>query len=106
MRTKLCLPLAALLLLAVPATGQEKSFWNANIPLLSYRIPPAPAGYRPEFLDLNGDGKQDAVKTVTRDDIPVLWLDDDGNMKEGTRKGTSSTTASWWTATKTGSMTS
>ena len=87
MRTKHRLALAALLLLAIPAAGQEKTFWNANIPLQSYRIPPAPAGYRPEFLDLNGDGKQDAVKTVTRDDIPVLWLDDDGNMKQGDTEG-------------------
>ena len=87
MRTKLSLPVAALLLLAMPAVGQQKSYWNDNIPLQSYRIPPAPVGYQPEFLDLNGDGRQDAVKTITRDSLAVLWLDDDGNMKPGDTEG-------------------
>ena len=84
-----CLILAAMLL-ALPATGQEegaKTYWNARIPLQSYRIPPAPVGYQPEFLDLNGDGRQDAVKTITRDSLAVLWLDDDGNMKPGDTEG-------------------
>ena len=78
------------MLLSLLASAQGKNdgrYWNAGIPLQSYRIPPAPLGYQPEFLDLNGDGKQDAVKTVTRDDIPVLWLDDDNNMKAGDTEG-------------------
>lgn len=55
--------------------------------LIPYRIVPAPADYTPKFLDLNSDGRQDAVLTVTNVDIPVLWLDDDGNMKNGDREG-------------------
>lgn len=51
------------------------------------RLPPPPPGYKPENLDLNGDGKPDAIKSVTHNDIPILWLDDDGNMKEGDLEG-------------------
>ncbi|MDE8697806.1 hypothetical protein PZH42_27505, partial [Bacteroides cellulosilyticus] len=32
-------------------------------------------------------GKPDAIKTVTHNNIPILWLDDDGNMKDGDLEG-------------------
>jgi len=81
------LVLTVLSLLPCAYASAQNRYWNDNIPVQSYRIPPAPVGFQPEFLDLNNDGRQDAVKTVTRDDIPVLWLDDDNNMKEGDREG-------------------
>ncbi|WP_337752455.1 hypothetical protein [Coprobacter fastidiosus] len=39
------------------------------------------------YGDLNGDGKPDAIKSVTVNDTPILWLDDDANMKEGDIEG-------------------
>lgn len=64
-----------------------QTFWNMASPMIAHRLPPAPVGYQPEYLDLNSDGKADAIKTITINDIPVLWLDDDGNMKPGDTEG-------------------
>ena len=46
-----------------------------------------PVGERPEFLDLNGDGRQDAVKSFIHGNLPLLWLDEDGNMAAGDTEG-------------------
>ncbi len=62
-------------------------YWNSNTHLMPLRLPPAPKGFTPEYLDINGDGKVDAIKTVTHNGIPVLWLDDDGNMTRGDLEG-------------------
>lgn len=83
----------AVLLLWVGVAGKswaqetKKSYWNLRTQLTPLRLPPPPPGYKPENLDLNGDGKPDAIKSVTHNDIPILWLDDDGNMKEGDLEG-------------------
>ena len=67
-----------------PASGK---YWNAATPLTPYRLPPPPADYQPTYIDLNGDGKPDAIMSVTANGIPVLWLDDDGSMKHGDLEG-------------------
>lgn len=69
------------------AQESPKEYWNIRTQLTPLRLPPPPVGYKPEYLDLNGDGKPDAIKSVTHNDIPILWLDDDGNMKEGDLEG-------------------
>ena len=58
--------------------------WNQGLQIMPLRIP---VGKNPEFMDLNGDGRQDAVKSYIYDDIAILWLDEDGNMKEGDIEG-------------------
>jgi len=70
------------LLAALQAVAQP--YWNQGSRIMPLRIP---VGERPEFLDLNGDGRQDAVKSYIYDDIPILWLDEDGNMREGDIEG-------------------
>ena len=74
--------LAALLIL--PLAGLAQPYWNQKLKIMPLR---APVGERPEFMDLNGDGRQDAVKSYIRGDVPILWLDEDGNMKEGALEG-------------------
>lgn len=69
------------------AQETKKNYWNLRTQLMPLRLPPPPSGYKPEYLDLNRDGKPDAIKSVTHNDIPILWLDDDGNMKEGDLEG-------------------
>lgn len=69
------------------AQESPKEYWNIRTQLTPLRLPPPPVGYKPEYLDLNGDGKPDAIKSVTHNNIPILWLDDDGNMKEGDLEG-------------------
>lgn len=65
----------------------EKAYWNSHTQLIPMRLPSPPAGFKPEYLDLNGDGKPDAIKSMTHNNTPILWLDDDGNMKEGDLEG-------------------
>lgn len=62
-------------------------YWNQRLQVGSFRMPLPPAGFQPEYLDLNGDGRPDAIRSVTIDDIPILWLDDDGDMKRGDLEG-------------------
>jgi hypothetical protein len=56
-------------------------YWNNKLPVVSFRLPPPPVNYRPEPVDITGDGKPDVIYSCTRDSIPVLWIDDDGDMK-------------------------
>ena len=78
----------AVLLLWVGVAGKswaqetKKSYWNLRTQLTPLRLPPPPPGYKPENLDLNGDGKPDAIKSVTSQRYTNLWVDDDGNMKK------------------------
>lgn len=65
----------------------EPGYWNAHSCLTAFRLPPAPSGYSLEYLDLNEDGRPDGIRTVTVGDVPVLWLDDDGNMEYGATEG-------------------
>ena len=69
-------------LLAYEIRAQEVSlpYWNAMTQLTPFRLPPPSAAVTPEYLDLNEDGKPDAIRTQTYKGIAVLWLDDDGNM--------------------------
>ena len=73
---------AVLVLTALSAAAQP--YWNQKLRILPLR---APVGERPEFMDLNGDGRQDAVKSYIAGDVPILWLDEDGNMAEGALEG-------------------
>lgn len=69
------------------AQEPSEGYWNMRTRLTPLRLPPPPVGYEPEYLDLNKDGRPDAIKSVTHKDVPVLWLDDDGNMKKGDLEG-------------------
>lgn len=72
--------LNAILLNAQSVNKGNVQYWNSNTQIGSFRLPPPPMGHKPEYIDLNGDGKPDAIKSMTHNNIPILWLDDDGNM--------------------------
>ena len=78
-----CLPL----LPCQAQSSEPRKYWNSGTPLTPYRLPPPPIGYQPTYIDLDGDGKPDAIISVTANDIPVLWLDNDGTMKYGDLEG-------------------
>lgn len=67
--------------------AQSKKYWNENTHLVPMRLPLPPAGFKPTLIDLNGDGKPDAIKSALADSTPILWLDDDGNMTWNDREG-------------------
>lgn len=77
------------LLAAVGAQAQESPYWNAGSQLTPFRLAPAPAGYAVQRIDLDDDGDPDLLKTVTLDGTPVLWIDDDDDMKATDREGDS-----------------
>ena len=72
---------------AVQALPYNRNYWNQKLQIEPFRLPLPPVGYQVTYLDLNGDGKPDAIKSITINDTPILWLDDDGNMKEGDMEG-------------------
>jgi len=65
----------------------DSIYWNTNTQLLPLRLPPAPIGHVPEYIDLDGDGKPDVLRTITSTGIPVQWIDDDGTMQYGDLEG-------------------
>ena len=69
------------------ALPYDQKYWNQKLQIEPFRLPLPPVGYQVEYIDLNGDRKPDAIKSVTLNDTPILWLDDDGNMKEGDIEG-------------------
>ena len=78
-------------LIILPASAQQTdAYWNNKLRIVSFRLPPPPLGYTPKVVDLNGDGKPDAIFSMTRDSIPVLWLDDNGDMKWNDLEGDTS----------------
>lgn len=84
----LLLAAGALLTSAQEPSAQESNrYWNANTLLIPYRLPPAPAGHTPTYIDLDGDGDPDILRTVTAKDIPVQWIDDDDDMQNGCLEG-------------------
>lgn len=84
------LALYAGLITASPAYCDESDYWNSDTKLLPLRLPPAPQGHKPVYIDLDGDGRPDAIRTLTHKGITVLWLDDDRNMKKGDTAGDTS----------------
>lgn len=79
--------LGALVVFVAQALPYDRKYWNQKLQIEPFRLPLPPVGYQVEYVDLNGDGKPDAIKSVTVNDTPILWLDDDGNMKEGDIEG-------------------
>src|SRR3546814_5595792 len=41
------------------------SYWNEGLKIVSYRLPPPPVGYQPEFKELDGDGDPDRSEAHT-----------------------------------------
>ena len=48
-------------------------------------LPASAAGI--EYLDLDGDGDPDVLRTSTLHQLPVQWIDDDDDMQEGDLEG-------------------
>ncbi|WP_298651475.1 hypothetical protein [uncultured Proteiniphilum sp.] len=68
-------------------SGQGNGYWNQNLPIIPYRLPPPPPDYQVEYIDFDGDGDPDAIKSVTINNTPILWIDDDDDMQYGDLEG-------------------
>lgn len=60
-------------------------YWNRNTQLLPWRMTPSVT--RVTEADLDGDGDPDILRATINDSIPVIWIDDDDDMKPGAREG-------------------
>jgi len=65
---------------------KKAAYWNSNTKLLPFRLPPAPPGTKIEYVDLDKDGDPDLLKTFSGS-FPVMWVDDDDDMKYGDTEG-------------------
>lgn len=79
--------LVCLLLLTASIGAHSQKYWNTSTMLQTYRLPMPDVTETPELLDLNNDGKQDAVSYHINGTMKLLWLDDDGNMRNGDLQG-------------------
>lgn len=84
-----CLVLLLSLLAVISVTAQvpgeimkkgHGSYWNTNLLILPYRLPPPPPNFTPSFIDLDNDGDIDVIKSVSTNHIPIAWIDDDDDM--------------------------
>ena len=68
-------------------TPHPKAYWNTNLKIVPFRLPPAPPDIQPEYEDLDQDGDPDLLRTQTAGGLPVLWIDDNDNMQSGDVQG-------------------
>lgn len=66
---------------AAQVNNIHSGYWGTHLAITSLRLPPPPIGYKPLLKDLDGDGDPDIMYSITRDSIPILWIDDDDDMK-------------------------
>ncbi len=58
-----------------------ETYWNSKTQLNPYRLPMAPPGTKIKFMDLDNDGDPDVLESMTINNTPVRWIDDDDDMK-------------------------
>ncbi|MEA4936394.1 MAG: hypothetical protein VB102_07100 [Paludibacter sp.] len=69
------------------ALFSQTVYWNENTRLIPWRLPLVNNRSSVTYEDINGDGKPDIIRTTILDGIPVIWIDDDQDMKEGDMEG-------------------
>jgi len=74
------------MLLPITIVAQTK-YWNEKTQLIPWRLPIVSDLKNIEYIDLDGDGDPDVLKTTILDGIPIMWIDDDDDMKYGDLEG-------------------
>lgn len=77
-----------ILLILFPMVSMAQApipYWNKNTQLLPWRISPTVTQIR--HIDLDKDGDPDVVKALLNDSIPILWIDDDDDMRWEDKEG-------------------
>lgn len=70
-------------------SAQQKTterFWNDNTMLVPWRFPLSELKDN-VYIDADKDGDPDILKQSIHDSIPVIWIDDDDDMKNGDLEG-------------------
>lgn len=69
----------------IVSAQQPVPYWNRNTQLIPWRMEPSVAGINQ--VDIDKDGDPDLLKAIINDSIPILWIDDDDDMKWGDVEG-------------------
>ncbi len=67
--------------------GQQANYWNEKTQLVPWRLPITTSTQNIEYIDLDKDGDPDVLKTTILNGIPIMWIDDDDDMKLGDLEG-------------------
>ncbi len=62
-------------------------YWNQHTKLVPWRLPIVTDKSSITYEDINGDGKPEIIRAFILDSIPIMWIDDDGDMKYGDLEG-------------------
>ena len=65
----------------------QTRYWNENTQLIPWRIPLVTDTKNIEYVDLDNDGDPDIMKTTILNGVPIMWIDDDDDMKQGDLEG-------------------
>ena len=68
-------------------TAQNKQYWNTDTRLIPWRIPLVTDQSDITYEELNEDGTPDIIRTFILDSIPIMWIDDDCDMRYGDTEG-------------------
>jgi hypothetical protein len=60
---------------------KQSEFWNHKTTLLPYRLPLPEDMESFKRIDLDKDGDPDLIRYTILDSIPVMWIDDDDDMR-------------------------
>jgi hypothetical protein len=73
-------------LVSIAGSSQSPgAYWNKQTQLIPWRIVPVVA--LQQMVDLDKDGDPDVIKALLNDSIPVLFIDDDDDMKWADQQG-------------------
>ncbi len=85
----ICLVIAAIIFYFTKAVAQNEPphYWNQNTQLIPWRMVPALNKKDIKQVDLDKDGDPDLLYYTIQDSIPVVWIDDDDDMKWNDTEG-------------------
>jgi hypothetical protein len=72
-------------ILSAYSQQSELPYWNRNTQLIPWRLVPSISNCI--HIDLDKDGNPDILKAFLNDSIPILWIDDDDDMKWEDKEG-------------------
>jgi len=66
-------------------SAQKTTYWNQHTQLIPWR--PSFEITKLQYVDLDKDGDPDILSCFINDTIPIVWIDDDDDMKQGDWEG-------------------
>ena len=80
---KLLMSLLVSTLTTVSLNAQQAPvrYWNQDTQLIPWRMPLPTDAKKIKQVDLDNDGDPDLIYSFVKDDVPIVWIDDDDDMK-------------------------